>query len=274
MDWSLVLISQGIEAVIERRDDGYALLIDPAAYDRAMEAIYRYRRENRGWRWNKKLAWADVHFHGAAAFWCAGLAFCHWSSRVPWPGLAEAGRMDSNAVLNGAWWRLVTATMLHADVAHLAMNLASGFLLIGLAMGRYGVAWTLLTTLLAGVTGNLAGLLLHTEPYRGLGASGMVMGALGMLAAQVLPVNRRSPLALKYATAAFLAALMVFTLIGVDPKSDLAAHAGGLVSGAVLGALLACAPSKLRESPPLKTSAAIVLTAVILISWALAIEYP
>jgi len=51
-------------------------------------------------------------------------------------------------------------------------------------MARFGPGQALLAALLAGAVGNAAGLALRTEHYIGLGASGMVMGGLGLLTAQ------------------------------------------------------------------------------------------
>ena len=59
-----------------------------------------------------------------------------------------------------------------------------GFLFVGLVMGRYGPGVGLLAVYLAGVGGNLAAWLVYGESHRGLGASGMVMGALGLLTVQ------------------------------------------------------------------------------------------
>src|ERR1035437_10950698 len=88
------------------------------------------------------------------------------------------------ALAHGEWWRLFTATWLHADLAHLAMNMVFGFLFLGLVMGRYGPGVGLLAAYLAGVGGNLAAWLVYGENHRGLGASGVVMGALGLLTIQ------------------------------------------------------------------------------------------
>lgn len=49
----------------------------------------------------------------------------------------------------------------------------------------------LLAAYLAGVGGNLATWLVYGDNHRGLGASGMVMGALGLLAAQSVGLLKR-----------------------------------------------------------------------------------
>src|SRR6185295_492432 len=96
------------------------------------------------------------------------------------------------------WWRLFTAQLLHADLLHFATNAVFGFLLLGLAMGRYGNGVALLATFLAGAGGNIVSWLVYGASFRGLGASGMVMGALGLLAAQSVALYKQHPHAWRF----------------------------------------------------------------------------
>lgn len=240
MDWSLVLLSQGIECVIEQIETAWRLTIDPRDYERATAVLQQYRRENRGWRWQQRLPWPEFSFHGGVVIWCLVLVVFYWLSNIPSMHLKTAGMLYSPDVRNGAWWQLFTAVVLHWDLAHLIANLTTGFLLLGLAMGRYGAGCALLAACLAGAAGNLFGVVLHSEPYRGLGASGMVMGGLGLLTIQSLSFRRSRPLVARYLVAGLFAGLMLFVLLGVgrDPATDVPAHLGGFVAGVVLGALM------------------------------------
>src|SRR5258706_9926496 len=94
--------------------------------------------------------------------------------------------MDGGAVGAGEWWRLFRAPMLHADLPHLAANVVIGLVFLGLTMAIYGPGLALLAALLAGAGGNMTGLILYDRTYLGLGASGMVMGTLGLLAVHTL----------------------------------------------------------------------------------------
>ena len=64
MDWSLVLVSQGIEATIERDPETYVwrLLVDAPDYPVAMRAIRDYRAENRQQIWQQQLPWTGLVF--------------------------------------------------------------------------------------------------------------------------------------------------------------------------------------------------------------------
>src|SRR4051812_39826020 len=177
MDWSLVLASQDIHPIIAPPGEtrAWGLLVEPEQYERAITAIQQYRLENRGWAWRRELPGAALEVHVGALFWILFLAFTHWVVTFMWPELEIAGRMDNVRVHAGEWWRLGTALMLHADLAHLMANATFGVVFLGFAMARFGPGITLLTTYLAGVFGNIVGLSFYAHPYVGVGASGMMM---------------------------------------------------------------------------------------------------
>jgi rhomboid protease GluP len=156
--------------------------------------------------------------------------------------LRSAGVMEGWAVSQGQWWRLFTAIWLHADIGHLASNASIGVVLLGLAMGRYGTGVGLLAAYLAGVGGNLAVWWLSAGPPGSLGASGMVMGCLGLLAAQSLSWRNPGAQRLKVLISGVLGGVMLFVLFGLAPETDVRAHLGGFISGLVLGAVLTLSP--------------------------------
>lgn len=156
--------------------------------------------------------------------------------------------MDSAKVAAGEWWRLFTAVFLHGDLAHLAANITFGVIVLGLAMGRFGAGLALLGTFLAGVFGNVCGLKLYSHPYTGLGSSGMMMGALGMLAVHSIYLWKSNPKSARYILSGVGAGMLMFVMFGVSPNSDVLAHFGGFVGGLVAGAILALAPQKIVRS--------------------------
>ena len=246
MDWSLVLASQGIEVTIDHQPDGlgWVLIVDPAQAAAAQAHLRQYQRENRGWALRRRLRDLGFRFHWGALAWAGGLMALHALSAATGEGLELAGCMTHTVAATGEWWRLVTATMLHADAGHLAANVATGLVTLGLAMGRYGAGWALLTALLAGALGNLAGLFLHPGPYRGLGASGMVMGALGLLTVQSLGAWQSPRAAWRSVLAGVAAGALLFVFLGLNPRSDVIAHAGGYAGGLLGGLLLNGLPAR------------------------------
>jgi rhomboid protease GluP len=244
MDWSLVLLSQGIEPVIDfdEGEAGWGLLVPGPEHNAALEAIHRYKLENRAWPWQQRLFQPGLLFDWASLAWVllVTLFFCISEGAA---NLRTAGAMDSVAVAHGQWWRLFTAIWLHADLSHLAANAVFGVLLLGLAMGRYGTGAALLAAYLAGAGGNLFAGLLSPGPHHSLGASGMVMGCLGLLAVQSLTLWKQTPYGARFVIAGVAGGFMLFLLLGLSPGSDLLAHLGGFLSGLVLGAFLTILPN-------------------------------
>ena len=242
MEWGLVLVSQGIETVIEHAESlgsvsgtrrVWCLKVAGDRVEGAREAIRLYRRENRRIKWTHEEPTSGVLFHNGAVLWSVAMGCIFLSQTV----LLESGIFDSRSVRTGAWWRALTATWLHADIAHLAANTLAGGVMMGLAMGRFGPGTALLLTLIGGMCGNLFALLVRGVEYRGLGASGVVMAALGLLAGQAVtgwPVNRS---ATRWLVTRLGGGVFLFLIIGVNPRADVLAHFGGFLSGLGLGAI-------------------------------------
>lgn len=271
MDWSLVLASQGIEHVIEHDDvAGWSLAVAAAVHKTALAQIHQYRLENRHWRWRKPLFQPDLFFDWSSLVWVSLTIFFYALSGSR-PGLRWAGVMDAAALTGGEWWRLFTAVWLHADLAHLAANLVFGFLFLGLVMGRYGPGVGLLAAYVAGVGGNVVAWLVYDESHRSLGASGMVMGALGLLSIQSLPLLKRPHSNIfRFFAGGIFAGLMLFVFLGTSPGTDVVAHLGGFITGLLLGLLLTLT-TRLVQRPWINLNAGIVFAALVILPWWLAI---
>ena len=276
MDWSLVLVSQGIETAIEQSetDGSWGLLIPAKDSENALKTLRQYHLENRNRPWRQKLPWPEVRFDPVAALWVLLLVLFHWRATTGAPDFRAAGTMYSSAVLSGQWWRIFTSMMLHADIAHLAANLSIGVVLLGLAMGRYGTGVGLLAAYLAGAAGNLASLWLNSRPFYGLGASGMVMGALGLLATQSLAAGKHDHRPMKYLLGGVAAGIMLFILFGLSPSpgTDIVAHIGGFFTGLLLGTGLAFTPISVLKNSKTNLSASLVFTAIVVTAWRLALN--
>ena len=273
MDWSLVLASQGIEAVIlNDPDGGWQLSVSAEEVDRAREAIELYRRENRRWHWRQPVLQGHAFFDSASALWVLlTAAFFAFNSSAR--DFRLVGVMDSAAVARGAWWRIFTAEVLHADLMHFATNAVFGLLLLGLAMGRFGTGVGLLAAYLAGAGGNVLSWLVHDETHRALGASGVVMGALGLLAPSSVTMLRGNPRALRLAFGGMAGGILLFVLLGLSPGTDVAAHFGGFAAGVFLGSWLALVP-RLAERHWVNWLAAVLLAGLVIWPWLLALQPP
>lgn len=272
MEWALVLASQGIEAVVDKSEQGWAVLVEEGDYDRALANLKQYQLENRGWHWRQPLQAAGVVFHWGSLGWSAAIMAIYYWSTVRFPGARDAGILDSEKVRHGQWWRLLTAITLHENIPHLMANATTGFILMGLAMARYGAGVAWLAAFVAGVVGNVASLFLYSRPHLSLGASGMVTGALGLVTVQSFSFWRRYPFGRRLFFRAVAAGVLILALIGFSPEADIVAHAAGFVAGAILGCVLVCAPAERLRGRAVNAMAWIALAALALGAWVLALR--
>jgi len=274
MEWGLVLASQGIEAVIDNTAEGWVLLVEPKDYDRAQGVLRQYQLENRRWQWRQPLPETGLVFHWGSLGWVAAIAALYYWSAVRFPGLKNAGILDSEKVRHGQWWRLWTAITLHENLPHLMANATTGFILMGLAMARYGAGVALLAAFVAGAIGNLASLLCYSQPHQSLGASGMVMGALGLVTVQSFGFWRLYRPGGRFFFRAIAAGVLILTLLGFSPESDVVAHVGGFIAGAIFGCALGLARPARWHSGPANVGAILALAALLVATWRLALRAP
>lgn len=266
MDWSLVLASQDIPHFIASPDESgrWTLRIASADVTRAAAAIRQYEAENKMRPWQQPYWEGRIVFDWLALVWTLALIAIH-ATAESFPTIKQFGAMHGLDVSNGQWWRLVTATQLHADWGHLASNLSLGAVLLGLVMGRWGTAVGMLAALLAGVIGNAANWLLQPTQFS-LGASGVVMGCIGLLALQPARADKPAMHLWRNILIGAGGAASLFMLLGLDPRSDVLAHAGGFVGGLALAGLLRVC-RELSRSRRANFIATIALAALVLLAW-------
>ena len=241
--WSLVLDSRFIPCQIVESAETWALLVPPYRFDEACEELQRFERENHQWPPAAAPPRPLIENTLATISVLILLATFHNFTRlnvsvieafqIDWLAIGSA---DASRILNGEWWRLVTALTLHSDVVHLLSNLFIGGIFVLLLCRELGsgLAWTLL--LAAGAIGNLCNALLQSGKHVSVGASTAVFGAVGILAALSL-VRYRSNLRKRWMLPV-AAALGLLALLGTEGKhTDLGAHLFGFLAGIALGLL-------------------------------------
>lgn len=159
-----------------------------------------------------------------------------FSSNVSIPFGANFGRLT----LSGEWWRVFTYMFLHGSGMHIAFNMWCLWDLGRLCESLYG-RWTFAAIyLLTGISGGLASVAWNPEVLS-VGASGAIFGLAGALIASFYLGEFSLP---KVAIGGTLRSLLFFVGFNVlfgtmVPGIDNACHVGGLVSGLILGALIA-----------------------------------
>jgi rhomboid protease GluP len=237
--WALVLDSRSVPCLIEVRDGDWCLLVPPEKHADALHELRCYHENNRHWPPPVPLGQQLAENTLATVSVLILLATFHNITQMEFPeapdwvalGSAQAGR-----ILDGQWWRLVTALTLHADWAHLSANLAFGGIFTVLLCRELGsgLAWSLLLS--AGVLGNLVNAFMQGVGHSSLGASTAVFGAVGILASVSLvryrhQLQRRWPLPVA-------AALALLAMLGTEGKNtDLGAHLFGFFYGCCLGVI-------------------------------------
>ena len=142
--------------------------------------------------------------------------------------------------IGGQWWRLLSCVFVHIGIIHIALNM---WCLWGL--GRIAEAvydhWTFgAVYLITGVSASVASLAWNPG-VTSAGASGAIFGIAGALIASFYLGEFSLP---KSAVSGLLRSVLTFAgynlVFGaMSGRTDNAAHVGGLVSGLLLGALIA-----------------------------------
>ena len=142
--------------------------------------------------------------------------------------------------LAGQWWRLLTSVFIHLGLLHLAVNMWCLWDLGSFAERIYGRATFLMIYLMSGVAGAMCSILWRPFAVEA-GASGAIFGLAGALIASFffghLPFPRTSAKAALLGVIAFTAYNLFAGLF--SKATGNAAHLGGLVSGFLLGLLIA-----------------------------------
>ena len=155
-EWVLVLVSAGIACRVDRTPDGWAVLVGARDAARAAWAIDAYERENRpapvdvapppvarGGKWS-----------GLVIAVVLVLAYRLTGGRADATAWFVAGSADARRILDGEWWRTVTALTLHGDASHLVGNLVAGAFLATAVCRTVGPGLGAWLIVLAGAGGN------------------------------------------------------------------------------------------------------------------------
>ena len=163
-----------------------------------------------------------------------------------------------DGVAQGGWHRLLTAAFAHEQTLHIAFNMFALWLFgrpLEAVLGRGRFIATYLVCALGGSTASY----LYLGVFNGsIGASGAVFGLVGAL----IVVDRQ----LRANPSSVVIYLAIMLLPGfVIENIDWRGHLGGLVTGAVLGALFVYAPRRNRllwQASGMLLITALLLTAV------------
>lgn len=164
----------------------------------------------------------------------------------PWSGLlapsiqtlVALGGLNKTLVLqSGEWHRIFSATLLHADAIHLALNGLCLYLAGTMLESFVGRRWFFALFVIGGVSGSLMSLAVNPASVVSVGASGAIMGLL----AAAFACSFRYPsgalrMQIQMTTLQVLIpSLLPLAVSRTGQHVDIGAHLGGALSGAMAG---------------------------------------
>jgi membrane associated rhomboid family serine protease len=170
-----------------------------------------------------------------------------------------AGFTWVQGVADGAWWQPITSTFTHVEPLHIGFNMVALYFLGPMLENVMGRSRFLALYLVSGVAGSAAVMLLSSSQGQTLGASGSIFGLMGALAIVALKVRGQVQSILMWIG---LNLVLTFTVGGISWQG----HLGGLVGGAVLGAVMVHAPRKHRAPVQWSATGLVLLVSVAVIA--------
>jgi rhomboid protease GluP len=153
--------------------------------------------------------------------------------------LYRLGGLWTPAITHGEWFRLVLPIFLHGGLLHIGFNMMV-LLDIGPVVEEvYGSARYLFLYLATGVVGFLVSAFtpFRSHPALGIGASGAIMGLIGLMIAITSKRGGASMQALRSRLVSWVVSIFVFGLL--MPGIDNWGHFGGLIGGLLFGRIFA-----------------------------------
>ena len=276
-DWALVLIAEGISAEVIRSNAGFTVGVADGSSEAARRILDAWRRERseRSRRLALPRPTDATPLDAAMAYLLAlGMLAFHLGLDASgrWAMLIERGRSQAALVLEGEWWRLITALTIHTDLSHVLGNTLFGGFFLAMVAGRLGIGIALLCFVTTGALGNLANAIYYGSAHGSVGASTGVFGLVGILAGLAAWRRHQTASPGRGPWVALGAGLALVAMLGGNgPRVDFSAHLFGLAAGSLAGGLLAIPfANRPRPGPIGQAVAGLVAMTLLVGTWLLA----
>ena len=279
LEWLAVLGSANIEAYLHRNPEGDWQIDVPL--HRAAEAEAQLRlfvTENKHW----PPAWSlpketEVPFSvtSMVVAVCLLAFFVYtgpYDDRTIW---FERGAAHAKYIMEGEWWRTITALTMHSDFPHVSGNMI-GIVLLGIGVcARLGPGIGWLSIMVSGIIGNIATAYLWQQGRVSVGASTSVFGAIGLLAGLSIAEHIRlgGGFSFKGWGVPTILVLAALSLMGISPDADVTAHLAGALAGLAMGIPLGWMESRQRLVW-LQVLAGLSAVSVLAAAWIIALHPP
>lgn len=183
--------------------------------------------------------------------------------------LIALGGMFRSLVWGGQWWRLVTATLMHASIVHLLGNSFALWRAGALLEGLVGRVWFLALFAVCAVGGEVASLFMTPANVVGVGASGGIVGLFAtaiVLSFHFRSSSQRTLMQTRAISILVPAVLPLFSASDQGLRIDYSAHIGGAIVGALLALALMSFWSRDQARPRYTRAAAVLAGAFSLVA--------
>lgn len=240
--YALVLTAMGIQSLIAPEGKFMALFVAHEDAARANAELAAYDSENRLRPPERVLVRPPLpRVEVAMVYWTLLLFFFavgrHEAFSFDW---ISAGAAQTGLMLNGEWWRAVTALCLHESGAHLLGNLVFGTVFLMLLSQVTGAGVAALAMIAAGTAGNVLSALVRVPEHTSIGASTAIFAGIGLLAAMRLARRQHFEFSVLRNWTPVAGGLALLAFLGFSGENtDVLAHVLGFGSGIAAGLLLA-----------------------------------
>jgi len=180
----------------------------------------------------------------------------------PQSGLLQQGASLPAPMLQGQWWRLITAGFLHSGILHILMNSWVLFDLGAEVEMLYGTSRLIVFYFVSTITGFWTSS--HIGQHVSVGSSAGIFGLIGAMLA--FGVTDRSSLGATI-KALYMRWVIYGLVLSFLPGVDFWAHIGGLAGGFVAGWLASTPRARLMWKEPLLRALAGVSIAVTVLAF-------
>lgn len=190
---------------------------------------------------------------GVVSFVLIGLNVVAYIAQLATEGQPDSvfqrGAMQSYAVAEGDYWRLITAAFLHGSLLHIAFNMYALYLFGPFVEKALGTVRFIAAYFTTAIASSVFVLWLENPFIPTIGASGAVFGLFGMALMLLLRA--------KQDVTTLLVLLAINAVISLQGNISWQGHLGGFVAGCILGAAFAYAPRDRKQAVQVLVFAAV-----------------
>ncbi|MCK5311229.1 MAG: rhomboid family intramembrane serine protease [Desulfobacteraceae bacterium] len=264
----LVLESQGIHADYIKDNNSFDIIIKDTDEELAIQILKKYFAENLNKEY--KVSEPPLSWKSPAVFILLTILslihFYSWHNGIHGQLVREYGS-SGLYILQGEYYRAVTALLLHADIEHLAGNLVGLFVFATGVFSLTGYGRGSLMLLLSGLFGNITSACFKKGVYLSIGASTCVLGAAGILTALQIAKKRETSISNIQIFAPFAAGMALLGFLSGGENTDISAHLFGFLWGFFIGTIYAIFFAKKQKTESDNIIYACISAIIVLAAW-------